>query len=243
VDITADVYPYPYWQSTLTVLFPKRDFADRQEAERILREIAPADGLRLGAYAPTPAYRGKTVAEIAALRREPPAVTLMTLIADALAWEQAHPDSNESSENVIATSMRESDIAKLYAWPHTNVSSDGALDGAHPRGFGSFPRVFAEYVRRTPVLTVEAAVHRMTALAAAHVGITKRGTIAPGAFADLVLFDPATITDHATPADPHRLSTGIRAVWVNGQVVFRDGVTTGVYPGRVLRRVTTAAAP
>jgi N-acyl-D-amino-acid deacylase len=231
------VYPYTYWQSTLTVLFPKRDFSNRREAEKILREIATPDGLLIGDFAATPSYRGKTVAQIAARRNEPPAVTLMALIAVAQAWERAHPDSADYSESVIATSMSEADIAALYTWPHTNVSSDGALDGAHPRGYGSFPRVFARYVRATPALTLEQAVHKMTALSAAHVGVVRRGTIAPGAFADLVLFDPATMADNATPADPHRVSSGVRTVWVNGRAVWREGKPTHEHPGRVLRRV------
>lgn len=242
VDITADLYPYPYWHSTLTVLFPKRDFGNRAEAETVLREIAKPEGLLIGAYAANPAYRGKTVAEIAALRHEPPATTLMALIADALAWEKAHPDSDESSESVVATSMSEGDITALLRWPHTNISSDGAMDGSHPRGYGAFPRVLAKYVRDGKALPLEEAVHRMTGLAAAHVGITRRGTIAPGNYADLVLFDPATVTDHATPAQPHLVSTGIEGVWVNGRAVWRGGAVTGVHPGRVLTRQQMAAA-
>ncbi len=238
VDITADVYPYPYWQSTLTVLFPQRDFSNRREAQKILREIAKPDGLLIGAFAANTAYRGKTVAEIAVLRGEEPAATLMGLIAEALAWEKANPSSTENSESVVATSMSEPDIEQLLAWPHTNISSDGQMDGAHPRGYGAFPRVLSKYVRGRKIMTLESAVHRMTGLAAAHMGLTRRGTIAPGAYADLVLFDPATIEDHATPASPHLVSTGIAGVWVNGRAVWRNERTTGLHPGRVLRRGT-----
>ena len=237
VDITADVYPYTYWQSTFTVLFPKRDFTNRAEAEKILREIATPEGLLVGNYEANPAYRGKTVAELAVQRKEPPAVTLMAIIADAQAWETAHRREPQSSESVVATSMSETDIAALYRWPHANVSSDGALDGAHPRGYGAFPRVFAKYVREQHVLSLEDAVRRMTSLSAAHVGLKRRGTITPGAFADLVLFDPATVTDNATPAAPHLVSTGVEGVWVNGRAVWRAGKTTGVHPGRVITRV------
>ncbi len=218
------------------MLFPKRDFANRAEAEKILREIAKPDGLLVGNYDANPSYRGKTIAELAASRHEPPATTLMAIIADAQAWEKAHNREPESSESVVATSMSEGDIATLYRWPHTNVSSDGALDGAHPRGYGAFPRVLARYVREQKVLTLEDAVRRMTSLAAAHVGLTRRGTIAPGAFADLVLFDPATVTDNATPAAPHQVSTGVEGVWVNGRAVWRAGKTTGAHPGRVISR-------
>ncbi|MCC7053670.1 MAG: amidohydrolase family protein [Gemmatimonadaceae bacterium] len=242
VDVTADLYPYPYWHSTLTVLFPKRDFTNRTEAEKILREIAKPEGLLIGAYAANPAYRGKTIAQLAVLRREDPASTLMGLIAEAEAWEKAHPESDETSESVVATSMSEDDIAALLRWPHTNISSDGAMNGSHPRGYGAFPRVLARYVRDGKVIPLETAVHRMTGLAAAHMGIARRGTLVPGAFADLVLFDPATVADHATPAEPHRVSTGIAGVWVNGRAVWWNAKTTGAHPGRVLVRAGTPAA-
>lgn len=237
IDITADVYPYTYWQSTLTVLFPRRDFTNRAEAEHILREIAKPDGLLIGDFEANPSYRGKTVAELATLRHEAPAVTLMALIAIAQSWERANDRQPESSESVVATSMTDADIGKLYAWPHTNVSSDGGLDGAHPRGFGAFPRVLAKYVRTDHAITLEDAIAKMTSLAAAHVGLTRRGTITPGAFADLVLFDPNTVTDNATPVAPHLVSTGVEGVWVNGRAVWRSGKTTGDHPGRVISRV------
>jgi N-acyl-D-amino-acid deacylase len=236
VDISADVYPYTYWQSTLTVLFPKRDFTNRSEALHILRDIAKPDGLLIGDFDANPSYRGKTVAQIAALRHEDAAATLMALIAQAQAWERANHRDPESSESVVATSMSEADIGALYAWPHSNVSSDGSLDGAHPRGYGSFPRVFAQYVREQKAITLEDAVRKMTSLAAAHVGLKRRGTITVGSYADLVLFDPATITDHATPAAPHLVSTGVEGVWVNGRAVWRGGRVTGAHPGRVILR-------
>lgn len=234
VDITADIYPYPYWQSTLTVLFPKRDFANRAEANKILREIAKPEGLLIGHFEANPAYAGKTVAEISRMRKEDAASTLMGLIRESLAWEKAHP--GRSGENVVATSMDEPDIVRLLQWEHTNICSDGSEDGAHPRGFGAFPRVLGMYVREKHALGLEDAIHKMTALSAAHVGITRRGTIAKGQFADLVLFDPATVADRATPAEPHLVSTGILHVWVNGETVWQDGATRRARAGRVLER-------
>jgi N-acyl-D-amino-acid deacylase len=236
VDITADVYPYTYWQSTLTVLFPKRDFTNRAEAVKILREIAKPEGLLIGDFAANHDYRGKTVAQIADMRHEDPATTLMALIADAQAWEAAHPNADENSESVVATSMSESDVGTLLAWPHTNISSDGSMRGAHPRGYGAFPRVLGEYVRAQQAITLEDGVRKMTSLAAAHVGITRRGTLKPGAYADLVLFDPSTVGDRATPESPHVLSIGIESVWVNGRPVWANGGTTELRPGRVLKR-------
>jgi N-acyl-D-amino-acid deacylase len=234
IDITADVYPYPYWQSTLTVLFPGRDFTDRAEANKILREIAKPEGLLIGSFAANPEYAGKTVAGIAVMRREDAASTLMGLIAEALAWEKANPGRN--GESVVATSMDEPDIVKLMQWDYTNICSDGSLDGAHPRGFGAFPRVLGRYVREQNVLPLETAIMKMTSLSAAHVGLSRRGTIAAGNFADLVLFDPATVIDNATPAAPHLVSTGIARVWVNGRTVWQDGKTVAGRSGRVLRR-------
>jgi N-acyl-D-amino-acid deacylase len=94
-------------------------------------------------------------------------------------------------------------------------------------------------VRRPGPLGLEDAIRRMTSLAAANVGIRERGTIAPGVYADLVLFDPETVIDRATPQDPHAVSEGIARVWVNGVVVYENGSTTGERPGRVLRRQPT----
>jgi N-acyl-D-amino-acid deacylase len=235
IDITADVYPYPYWQSTLTVLFPKRDFGNRKEAEKVLKEISTPEGLLIGNYLPNPVYAGKTVAQISNLRHEDPASTLMALIRDALAYQKAHPEAGEV-ESVVATSMTEADITKLLAWEHTNVCSDGALDGAHPRGFGAFPRVLGKYVREGKNLSLEGAIQRMSSLAASHVGLRRRGTIAPGYFADLVLFDPTTVADRSTPKEPHLVSTGIERVWVNGQTVWANGKTTGAPAGKMLKR-------
>jgi N-acyl-D-amino-acid deacylase len=233
IRVTADVYPYTYWQSTLTVLFPQRNFADRSEAEYVLREVAAPEGLLLGDYGPEPSYAGKTVAEIAALRGTDPATTLMDLIRLALAADSAGRDGDES---VVGTSMNEADIERIMRWPHTNICSDGSLAGAHPRGYGAYARVLGVYVRERGVLTLAEAVRKMTSLAAEHVGLEGRGRIAPGFAADLVLFDPATVRDVATPAAPHELSQGIRAVWVNGEPVWDEGRPTGRHPGRILRR-------
>lgn len=234
VDVTADVYPYTYWQSTLTVLFPKRDFDNRAEALKVLREIAPPEGLLIGDFAADRSLEGRTVAEIARQRGTDPAATLMALIKESQAWGAAH--GGDPGESVVATSMTDDDVAALLAWEHTNVSSDGALEGAHPRGFGTFPRVLGRLVREQHRLSLEGAIHKMTGLSARHVGLARRGLIRPGAFGDLVLLDSATVLDRATPADPHAPSVGIERVWVNGQEVWAGGRATGVHPGRVIHR-------
>lgn len=239
VDITADIYPYLYWQSTLTVLFPKRDFTNRASAEFALTETSTPGGLLLASYAPEPRWAGKTVADVARERGVDSITALIDLIQGALEMEKRlTPDSLEKIdvETVIGTSMIEADVERIMRWPHTNFCTDGALTGNHPRGFGSYPRIFGEYVRTRGVLALEDAVRKSTSLAAAHVGITGRGTIAPGNHADLVLFDPQVITDHATPERPREVSSGVQRVWVNGVEVYAEGVATGARAGRVLRR-------
>ena len=233
VRISADVYPYTMWQSTLTVLYPKRNFTDRAETDFILKEVAAPDDIVLGAFEAEPALAGKTVGQIVRQRGTDAATTLMALIAESQA--------RRSHESAVVTGMAERDIADLLRWPHANVCSDGGLNSAHPRGFGSFPRVLGHYVREKSIIALPEAIRKMTALAAANVGIKNRGTIQPGMAADLVLFDPKKIKDHATLKQPHALSAGIQTVWVNGEVVFEYGKTTGRRPGRVVRRVSTAA--
>jgi N-acyl-D-amino-acid deacylase len=230
--VTLDVYPYLYWQSTLRVLFPEGNYGDVKEARFVLDQVAPADGLLLGRFEPDSSYAGKTVAQIAALRHQDPAVTLVALIKE----------SEGKSESVIGTSMIEPDLVKLLAWPYGNICTDGELDGRHPRGYGTFPRVLGRYVREQHVVPLAEMVRKLSALAAENVGIQRRGRLAAGWYADLVLFDPATVIDHATPQDPHALSTGIVGTWVNGVAVYRNGKSTGVRPGRVVRRSTSPLA-
>jgi N-acyl-D-amino-acid deacylase len=228
VDVTADVYPYTMWQSTPRVLYPKQNFTDRAETEFILREVAGPGDLLISRFPPDSSYVGKTVAQVAALRRTDAATTLMAIIAES--------DAAGTGATVIATGMDERDIARILQWPFSSVSSDGELQGRHPRGFGAFTRVLGRYVRERKVLGLEEAVRRMTSLAAVNVGLGGRGTIAAGMAADLVLFDPATVADRATIDDPRATSVGIRTVWVNGEVVYDGGAATGRFPGRVLRR-------
>ncbi|MBS0557145.1 MAG: D-aminoacylase [Proteobacteria bacterium] len=228
VEATLDVYPYAYWHSTLTVMWPKRDFDNRATAEFALEHLAPPEGLLIAKFTPDPSLAGKTVADIARERGTDAPATAMALIREAQAVD--------GSVNVIATSMDERDIAKFIAWPNANISSDGMLHNMHPRGAGAFTRVLRVYVREQKLLTLQEAVHKMSGLSAQHMGLHDRGEIRPGEFADLVLFDPATVADRATTKDPEALSAGINRVWVNGTLVFQDGKATGAFPGRVLRR-------
>lgn len=231
VDVTADVYPYLAWQSTMTVLFPGRAYT-RDAAAFALDELAPPDGMLLGTFTPEPSYQGRTLAEVAALRGEDPVTTYLALID--MVYGPGAPE--DADEGIVARSMAPEDVAALLAWPHANVCSDGELDGPHPRGYGSFTRVLARYVREEGVLSLEQAVHKMTGLSAAHVGLEGRGVLAPGAHADLVLFDPATVEDRADFGASRVPSVGVAGVWVNGERVWDGTAATGARPGRVLRR-------
>jgi len=122
------------------------------------------------------------------------------------------------------------------AWPQTNICTDGGLQDLHPRGIGSFPRVLGHYVREQNLMSLETAVHKMTGLTAEHMGFTDRGLIREGMIADLVLFNPDTVIDVATPDQPDALSEGIESVWVSGELVYQDGATTDARPGKVIRR-------
>jgi N-acyl-D-amino-acid deacylase len=241
VDVTADIYPYTYWQSTLTVMFPDRDFQNLETARFALSELTTPEGAYLGYFAPNPDYEGMTLREVAELRGTDPATALVALIRESLAFQEE--TGQEYVESVIATSMEEADIERLMQWPHTNLGTDGDLDGAHPRGFGSYPRFLGRYVRERGVMDLATAVHKSSGLSAAHMGIRDRGVIRPGMLADLVLFDAERVLDLATPQAPHAVSVGIHKVWVNGEVVYADGRTTGQLPGRVIRRSQASEEP
>jgi N-acyl-D-amino-acid deacylase len=233
IDITADVYPYRFWQSGLTVLFPERNFSDRKAAEFALDEVSPPNEITLTRYDPHPELAGHTVAEIARRRGVDAPTTLLWLIAED---ERARAAGQPAGETIIAASMDERDIARIIAWPFANICTDGELAGKHPRGFGSFTRVLGRYVREQHVISLPEAIRKMTSLAAANVGIRDRGRVAPGMRADLVLFDPNAVIDRATPTEPHALSEGIVKVWVNGMLAYEASKVTGARAGMVLAR-------
>ncbi len=233
VQISADVYPYEYWLSTITVLFPARDFASPDAARYILQEIVPADGLIFVRNDGDPSLAGKSIAQLATERGQDPVQVLNDVSVAADAHARAHPSS---VEYVVGRSMRDEDVQQLLQWAHSNVCSDGSLASEHPRGSGSFPRVLSRYVRELGGFTLAQAVHKMTGLSATHVGIGKRGLIRAGYYADLVLFDPQQVRDLASMQAPTRLSNGVLSVWVNGQRVFAKGAATGAMPGRIVSR-------
>jgi N-acyl-D-amino-acid deacylase len=228
VEVSADIYPYDYWYGLLDVLWPKRDFSNRATADYIVRHIAPPDALRLVGYPPETALEGRTLAEIARARQMDPAAALIELAERA--------EAAGVSARIVCRAMDAGDVARLMQWAHANIASDGFLESPHPRGAGSFPRVLRVYVREDRVLSLEEAVHKMSGLAARHMGIRGRGEIRRGNFADLVLFDPETVADRATIEHPQAMPKGISRVWVNGTLVFANDAATGRLPGRVVRR-------
>lgn len=233
VDISADIYPYRAWNTSLSwleTLFPDRDLTDRDGAEFILREMLSPETIVIPNYVPDSSYDGMTIAEIADIRETDAETTLMALLQ-----AERELGDDAASSDILGIAMQEADIEAIMSWPHTVVCSDGELAGVHPRGYGAFARYLGHYLRDRQVLTLEEGIRRMTALSAQQVGIDGRGLIAEGLPADLVLFDFDTVGDRSTIESPHLTSVGIEKVWVNGLLVFANGQATGNRPGRVLR--------
>jgi N-acyl-D-amino-acid deacylase len=231
VDIAADIYPYAAWQtdfSWLRTRFPERDLDRRDGAEYILREMLAPERIVIPAYRPEPAYDGRTIAEIARLRGSDPETTLMELL-------RADVDAGSQS-SMLGFAMEESDIESIMAWSHTVIGSDGELAGPHPRGYAAFTRYLGHYIRDRRVLGLEEGIRRISSLPAQLAGITDRGLIQVGHYADLVLFDPEQISARATYEQPHLPSTGVEKVWVNGELVLDRGRVTGKRPGMPIRR-------
>lgn len=136
----------------------------------------------------------------------------------------------------------EGDVRRIMRHPQTMIASDGRLtdpgEGVpHPRAYGTFPRVLGTYVREEQVLTLETAIHKMTGMPAARLGLTgARGCLAVGCAADVTIFDAATVGSPATFTQPHQYATGIPYVFVNGVAMVDEGKVTAARPGRMLKR-------
>ena len=177
---------------------------------------------------------GKTLAEAATLRGEDPVDTIMNLVLE-----------DRSRVGTVYFMMSEDNIRKQIRLPWVAFGSDAASmapeppftnSAAHPRAYGNFARLLGKYVRDEGVIPLEQAIHRLSGLPAANLELEGRGIIRDGAFADIAVFDPATIGDRATFEKPHQYSVGMRHVFVNGAQVLRDGEHTGAKPGRRLAR-------
>ncbi len=249
--VSADVYPYTAsWTDLVTILPDQIRDGGREATLERLTDPATAASIALGleldwnglwndilittlATSKNDELAGLRIGEIAQRWGLPPARAAIRLLVE----ERLEPQA-------IFFTMSEDDVAAVLSASFTCIGSDAsarALAGPtarglpHPRTFGCFPRVFGRFVRGRHTLDVGEAIRRMTSLPAEIFGLRERGRIAKGYYADLVLFDPATIVDTATYEKPYAYPSGISAVWVNGEVVVRDGTPTGTLPGRVLR--------
>jgi N-acyl-D-amino-acid deacylase len=261
IDVAASVYPYTRASNGLVSSFPPwvseggieqtiARFKDPVQRERIKKEMdqpsttwengwlgSGGDGsgiMLVGLMNPELAkYEGMTLQEIGRQwNKDPKDVAMEIVIAD-------HGHTSQ-----VISIMDEGDVRAAVSNPIVTYGSDSeaqAEDGplsktkAHPRAFGTFPRVIGIYAREQQMMSLEEAVRKMTSLAASRVGLLDRGILRPGAFADIAVFDPKTIRDLATFSDPMHYSVGVRYVFVNGRPVVWDGAITDERPGRPLR--------
>jgi N-acyl-D-amino-acid deacylase len=259
LDVTANMYPYRASGTGLSAIIPNWAHEGGREAlvgrlrdpdtrQRIRQELLdPGSGdWRIGASAGGPAgvmiasvsadslrrYQGMRLSEVAGTRGQDVADALLDLLV-----------ADEARTSAVYFSMSEDDVETVLRQPWVSIGVDGGVrpadpalsDRPHPRAFGTFPRILGHYVRERGVLTLEEAVRRFTSLAAARMGLDDRGVLKAGLVADITVFDPATVSDHATFEEPVQTSVGIRHVLVNGVPVLRDGQPTGARPGRALR--------
>ena len=173
---------------------------------------------------------GKTLAEVARMRGKSPEETAIELVSE-----------DNSRVGTVYFIMSEDNVKREVALPWMSFGSDEGSEApegvflksnAHPRAYGNFVRVLGQYSRDDKAMPLQDAIHRLSWLPATNLGIKGRGALRPGYYADVVVFDPATVKDHATYAKPHQLATGINDVFINGVQVLKDGQHTGAKPGR-----------
>jgi N-acyl-D-amino-acid deacylase len=257
--ITADMYTYPAGATGLNATMPPWVQEGGYEAwvarlkdpairARLRQEMttptdqwenffvgAGPDGILLSGFksqALKP-LTGKRLSEVATMRGTSPEETAMDLVIE-----------DGSRVEAVYFLMSEDNLRRIVRLPWMSFGSDAgsiAPEGAflasnpHPRAYGNFARLLAKYVRDEQIVAIEDAIRRLTSLPAENLGLKERGRLAAGMFADIVVFDPATIQDHATFEKPHQYATGVRHVFVNGVQVLRDGEHTGATPGRAVR--------
>ena len=188
------------------------------------------------ATCPDRSAEGLSLVEVAARQRKPAADAMLDLLV-----------KNDGAVSIVLFTQAEQNVQKALQQPYVMIGSDslGLSEGPgphtgrpHPRMYGTFPRVLGKYARDAGLFTQEAAVAKMTGMPAAKLDLRARGLVREGYFADLALFDPATVCDHATFEDPHRYPGGIPYVIVNGSVVVDDGKFNSRAAGRILRRTS-----
>ena len=248
LEITADMYTYPASSTGLTIALPgwaregghatmMARLQDLETRARILDQLSmiAADKTLLVNFR-NPELRpliGQTLAEVADARGVSAGETLLDLMVE-----------DDSRVGVVYFTMSEENLRKQMQRPWVSFGSDGASMAAegvfiqnstHPRAYGNFARLLGRYVREEQVIPLEEAVRRLTSLPAENLRLHRRGHLAVGYFADVVVFDPETIQDHATFERPHQYATGVHHVLVNGELVLFEGRHTGALPGRVVR--------
>jgi N-acyl-D-amino-acid deacylase len=260
IDVSANTYAYPAWFNTMSAFIPPwaHDGGDAKLIER-LKDPATRARIRKDLMTPSNAWdnewqeipgpesvligvvqnpkllplQGKTLAEIAKIWNKDPMDTLFDLLIEDRAYTY-----------VAVFGMSEPDIALALQQPWVSVDNDsqgtspeGILgqEHPHPRAYGTFPRILRKYVREEKTLTLEDAIRKFSALPAQRMRLTDRGVLKAGMWADIVVFDPATVRDLATFANPNQLSQGMEYVLVNGVPVIDQEKMTGARPGKVLR--------
>jgi N-acyl-D-amino-acid deacylase len=264
--ITADMYTYTAGATGLTAAMPPwaldggftrlfdrlRDPATRARIRKAMTTPSNDwENLYLAAGSPDrvllvefrkealKVYNGKTLADVARARGRSPEDVLMDLVLE-----------DQSRVGAVYFMMSEENLRRQLALPWVAFGSDAASmapeppfirSSTHPRAYGNFARLLGKYVRDEKVVPLHDAIRRLTSLPADNLGLERRGRLAPGYFADVVVFDPATIADRATFEQPHQYAVGVRHVFVNGIQVLKDGEHTNATPGRALRKARRKA--
>ncbi len=223
VDVTADCYPYDAWASTITVLIPSRKHDDPREVSKGLNDVGGAVNVTITNCAHHREYEGKTLQQLAEDNKTTAVEMYMRIVKDGGA-------------SVVCRSMIDKDMEVFYRQPWVMVASDGGINGRHPRGAGTFPRVLGRYVREKHWLNLSEAIRKMTSFPAMRLGLKDRGVLRVGAKADVVIFDAKKVLDQATFAKPFEVPVGIVHVFVNGEQVVSDSKVTGATSGRVLQK-------
>jgi N-acyl-D-aspartate/D-glutamate deacylase len=241
--VPADAYPYLAGQTSLAALIIPGWAQEGGRAEMLRRFADPALRARIIAEAEAAMYArfgGPTGVYLPTVRRE---LTDVMREHGVGAGEAVLRLLEEANYTAILRFGIEADLVKILQYPATSIACDcgAATTAVHPRFFGTYPRVLGRYVREQGVLTWEDAVRKMTSLPAATIGIADRGLIATSFAADIVVFDPHRVIDHATFEEPTRPSEGIVHVLVNGVLTLRDGQPTGARAGVALRRTEIVA--
>lgn len=260
LQITADMYTYSKSSTGLTASFPPKlqdggfdklwkrlqDKAIRAQMVKAMKTNATdwentyyqcggATGVLLLGFKQDSLrkYIGKTLAEVAAIRGHSPEETAMDLIVE-----------DSTRIEVVYSSMNDDNIKKEVGLPWMSFGSDAGseapegvfmISNPHPRAYGNFARVLGKYSRDEKALSLPAAIHQLAKLPATNLKLQKRGELKTGFYADIVVFDPGTVTDHATFEKPHQYSTGVSHVFVNGKQVLNNGEHTGATPGRFIK--------